>query len=60
MPMPFGHWYLLIGTRTIAPEENYSPVRVRVWVRIRVRKRGEGQFSSETISLEAFLYPLKI
>ena len=60
MPMPFGNWYLLIGTRKIAPEENYSPVRVRVWVRIRVRKRGEGQFSSETIFLEAFLYPLKI
>ena len=40
------------GIRTIAPEENCPPVRVRVWVRNRVSFRVERQFSSAAIVLE--------
>ena len=37
--------YTFLGLRTIAPEENYPPVRVGV-------RTGGGQFSSGTIVLE--------
>ena len=32
------------GVRTIAPQENFPPVRVRVWIRIRVRIRDGDNF----------------
>ena len=40
------------GIRTIAPEENCSPVRVSVWVRVRISFRSGGQFSLSTIVVE--------
>ena len=42
------------GARTIAPEKNCPPVRVRVWFRVSVRIRFGGQFSSGAIVLEPF------
>ena len=47
----------LCGAGKIAPEENCSPVRVRVWFRISVRTRAGGQFSSGAIFLELFMLP---
>ena len=35
------------GIRTIIPEENCPPIRVRVWVRVRVRNRVGGAFFLE-------------
>ena len=40
------------GVRTIAPEKNFGPVRVRVWFRVRIRIRVGGQFSLGVIALE--------
>ena len=40
------------GNQTIVPEENYFPVRVRVWLRISFGVRG--QFTSGAIALEPF------
>ena len=37
------------------PEENWPPVRVRVWFRISIRIRAAGQFSWGAIFLEPFL-----
>ena len=41
-----------VGIRAIAPEENCSPVRVRVRVRFRISFKVGGQFSSGAIVLE--------
>ena len=41
------------GNQTIVPEENSSPVRVRVWLRISFGV-SFGQFSSEAIVLEQY------
>ena len=47
-------FYLTIdhGVRKIAPEENCSPVRVRVWFRVSVRIRVGGNFLQGAIFLE--------
>ena len=53
-------WYIcetllcLEGIQTIAPEENYPPVRVDVWIRVRISFSVGGQFSSRAIDLEPF------
>ena len=44
--------HIPIGIRTIAPEENCSPAKVRVWVRVSFRVGG--QFSLGPIVLEPF------
>ena len=40
------------GVRTIAPEENFPPVRVRVWASVRISYRVKGQLYSGAILLE--------
>ena len=43
---------LKYGVRTIAPEENCPPVRVRVWFRVNVRIKVGGKFSLGAIVLK--------
>ena len=44
------------GVRTIAPEENFPPVRVRVWasVRISFRVKGGGEGGGGNFTREQF------
>ena len=46
-----------VGVRTIVPEENCPPVRIRVWFRVSVKIRfgAGGQFSSGAIVLEPIM-----
>ena len=39
-----------MGVRTIAPEENCPPLRLRAWVKVRVRIRVGGNFPREQLS----------
>ena len=48
----FFHHIDITVSGQLPPQENYPPVRVRIWVRVRVRVRVGEQFSSRAVVLE--------